>query len=1219
MRILLYSLLTLSCFGANFSGASRPGVMAFEARDRQYVSHGPGYSLSVTSRAAVLSVRGHVLRISVAGANPESSLEALDRMPGKGNYLLGGDVRASYDLFGRVRSHSVYAGIDLLFRGNQEHLEYDFEIAAGRDPRKIKLTFEGADEIRIDRNGALILRTGAFEIRQPVPFAYQFADGRKNTVRVAYELDAFHHVGFRVGAYDRSKRLVIDPQLVFDSFFGGNGSSSAAGVALDGQGNIYAAGQTNSADYPLQNAAQNHAGSAPLLASGDGGQTWTTPALGAAGFVRSIASAPTTPSVLYAGTNAGVIKSADGGTTWTLPANSGLTAPPLWVAVDAGSASTVYAATVNQGVFASTNGGASWSVSTTGLLVQNQIPPGPPQLMGIAANPGQAGTVFAIAQSPDFVYRSTDFGRTWMQLTLPVAGGSPEAVAFSATDANTLFLGQRTGAFLKSTDGGNTWTSVANEQVSNPQGLTILPGNAPIILAAGENNLRRSSDGGVTWTTVLALRSGSVAADPRNAGVAYAVDASGLYRSADLGQTWTKAALPYEVPPVALFVSPADSRVFAGQNAQRDVFITKWSPDGNKILYSTYLGGSGTDSATGLAVDGTGSVYVTGTTDSKDFSVSKNAFQKTLAGPGSANAFVSKLSPDGSQLVYSTLLGGGSEVTSRIAVNGAGEAVIAGGTNSASFPVTPGAFQSAPVGACAIQSPFVQTSGTAFVSKIAADGGSLVFSTLLGGSCGTRAQAVSFDANGNAWVGGWTDSPDFPVTKDALQPALGGNVYDGFLVRFSPSGGLAYATYVGGPGYDTVSGVTFDSKGNVYLTGTSGGLSQPSSPGAFGARVTVSCVIFSFGPAVYQATGSGFVLKLDPAAHTTLGLTYLGSPLCLFPSDIAVDASGEPWIAGPLSVFGSAPQTASPFQIGLGSGFVSKFSADFTQLLFSTYFDSVSGIALDSAGRAYVAGAGPVNNAVGTGQAYIARIDSTPVTISLDSVQNAVNPASPSSAQGIGAGELLRILGKNMGPAATTGGVINAGVLATTVAGVQVTFDGAAVPLLSVSAGEIDLVAPFELAGKTATTIQVRFDGVASNPVRVGVAGPVNFVGVVSGIPLQVLGVFNADFTANSASNPAPAGSVMTLYVSGAGQTVPPSVNGQVNAFPLPAAPGPVQIQFNGLNPDNSSALAVTFAGAAPGQAAGIFQINFVAPQSSLMTLSLFVGQAGARFDAFVR
>jgi uncharacterized protein (TIGR03437 family) len=1200
VRLIAFLLLTLTCLGASVSVPAQPRALAFEAREGAYLSHGPGYSLSVTQFEASLRQGGRSVRMSLEGASPSAAIEALDRMPGKANYILGDQVRRSYELYGRLRIRHVYSGIDLEFLGNQQHLEYDLDIAPGGDPAAINIIFSGIDAIRVDPNGDLVLDSGEIEIRQPKPVAYQTIAGERKLVDVTYRLDGSNRVRFRVGPYDHSHELVIDPELVFNNLFGGSGSSSASAVALDSQGNIYLAGATSSADFPVQNATRNHPGAAPLLSSSDGGQTWTTPAIGTAGFVRSIVSAPTSPSILYAAAGTGVVKSADGGTTWTSPPNAGLTTPPFGVSVDAGSASTVYAATVDDGVFTSTNGGASWRGSTNGLFPSNSN--GPVQLSGIFANPATAGTVFAIAPSPDFVYSSTDFGQTWTQVNFP-PGGAPEALVFSPANPNTLFLGQRNGAMLKSTDGGNTWTSLSNETVWGPQGLAILPSNPSILLAAGQSTLGRSSDGGKTWAPVLPLSLGSVAFDPRNSGVAYALDLSGLYRSTDAGQTWTRTMLPYEVQSVSLFVSPADSRVFVGEGSQTDAFVTKWSPDGSQILYSTYLGGSQFDFATGIAVDGAGSAYIAGYTGSADFPVSSNAFQKTF--PGNPAGFISKLSPDGSRLVYSTLLGGGFEQSGRIAVDSAGEAVITGATTSTAFPVTPGAYQSTPVSGCSasVGTPGVQTSGSAFLSKIAADGGSLVFSTLLGGSCGTRGQALALDANGNIWIGGSTDSPDFPVTKDAWQPALGGDVYDGFLVRFTPSGGLGYATYVGGKGFDSVSGIAFDQTGNVYVTGTSGGLLQPASAGAFETQAGGGCPVFGIGPGFYQAVGSAFVLKLDPAAHTTLGLTYLGAPLCLFPSDIAVDASGEPWIGGTFSPAGSAPQTASPFQIGIGSGFVSKFSADFTQLLFSTYFNTVTGIALDSTGFAYVSGQGPVNNATGSGQAYIAKIDSTPDStppaVSLDSVVNVVDPASPSNYQGIGAGEVLRLLGKNLGPATLTPGIVNAGFLATTVAGVQVTFDGIPRPLLSVSAGEIDLVAPFELAGASTTTVQVLYNGAKSNAVQVA----------VSAHALQVLGVFNGDFFPNSASNPAKPGSPICLYLSGVGQTNPPSQDGQVNTVPPTAMPMPVTINTGQL---------VTFAGTAPGLAAGIFQVNFIAPQQTLNHYVQILN-ASARFYVFVQ
>ena len=135
MRFLFVTLLALFGFGANLSAVGKPRALAFEARQPEFVSHGNGYSFSVTFRGAVLNLGGQVVDISLAGANPKSQLEPLDRMPGTANYLLGRDVRMSYALYGRVRWRGVYPGINLVFRGNQEHLEYDFEIAAGRNPR----------------------------------------------------------------------------------------------------------------------------------------------------------------------------------------------------------------------------------------------------------------------------------------------------------------------------------------------------------------------------------------------------------------------------------------------------------------------------------------------------------------------------------------------------------------------------------------------------------------------------------------------------------------------------------------------------------------------------------------------------------------------------------------------------------------------------------------------------------------------------------------------------------------------------------------------------------------------------------------------------------------------------------------------------------------------------------------------------------------------------
>lgn len=805
-----------------------------------------------------------------------------------------------------------------------------------------------------------------------------------------------------------------------------------------------------------------------------------------------------------------------------------------------------------------------------------------------------------------------------------------EAVASIAiAPGGTMIAGTYRGLQI-STDGGNTWTAGASQGVQSNQALVIAPGNPSTLYLLNAYGLQRSTDGGQTLAMVLPSTSsatsyqviGTFAVDPRNPATLYAGASQWaasrgttyvLFRSTDGGQTWSQIPLPYPFNPLSLFVSPADSRVFVGAQAFSNVFVTKWSPDGSRLLYSTYLGGSGGDTGSGIAVDGSGSAYVTGYTSSPDFPTTSGAFGKTLS--GAPAGFAAKLSPDGSQLVYSTLLGSGWP--RGIAVDGAGDAVIAGSTQG-NYPVTANAFQTAPGAGCTT-SEF--NAGEAFVTRIAADGKSLVYSTLLGGSCpsvnipevapAAYATSVALDASGNAWVTGATLSTDFPVTSDALQPKFGGGLYDGFLARFNPSGGLDYATYLGGAGYDILAAAAFDSSGNIYLAGESDGLSQAASAGAFQPQASATCPVFNPGPSFPTPTGNALVMKLDPQAHTVQRLTYLGAPLCLSPSSIAVSSAGEPWIAGGAQYYPSAPPTVSPIEIGIGQGFVAKFSADFTRLPFSTYFDPVAGLALDSSGLAYVAGTAASSAINGTQPVYIAEIDSTPPPISLDSVESAVSSTAgyPSGFPGIAPGEVIRILGQRMGPAVAAPGVIQSGVLAGSVAGVEVTFDGVPAPLLWASAPEIDLVAPFELAAKSATMMQVQYNGVKSNPVKVAVT-PVN---------LQILGVFNGDYSPNSASNPAQAGSTMILYVAGAGETNPPSRDGQINAAPLAGPGAPVLIQEFTTDPNNPTMLPVSFAGAAPGMAAGILQVNFTAPQQSLQYAILSLGNAETSFSVWVR
>jgi uncharacterized protein (TIGR03437 family) len=515
--------------------------------------------------------------------------------------------------------------------------------------------------------------------------------------------------------------------------------------------------------------------------------------------------------------------------------------------------------------------------------------------------------------------------------------------------------------------------------------------------------------------------------------------------------------------------------------------------------------------------------------------------------------------------------------------------VVTGQTNSGNFPVTPNAFQTALFPGCKLDQEGLPvfdlpSDGSAFVTKIAPDGGSLVFSTLFGGTCGSSGQAVAINSNGEIWIAGGTAAPDLPVTANALQPQFGGYYGDGFVARFSADGGLAYASYLGGPDYDTITGLALDRSGNVYLGGISIGLSQPASTGAFQPHPNLQC--FPLNPSTPQFTNFGvaYVAKLNPDGSAINRLTYLGGG-CASGIVVALDASGAPWVAGLSSIF----PTVSPLQIaggGVGVGVLAKLSPDFTQLTFSTNFDSITSLALDSKGSGYVAGQ---SDAGGHPSAYIARIDPTLPSVSLDRILlSGIGPNGDGLI--VAPGTVLRLLGKNLGPASITAGAINAdGFIATTVAGVEVDVGEVAAPLLSVSGGEIDCVVPFETAGPT-TTISVQYNKAQSNPVKVSVAGTA----------FQVLNVFNENFTTNTPLDPAGAGSIMSVYIAGVGQTTPPGLDGQVNQAPFAALGTPIRV----IDQNTSQDLPVTYTGAAPGAIAGVLQVNFFAPpKSSWLTI----------------
>jgi len=286
-----------------------------------------------------------------------------------------------------------------------------------------------------------------------------------------------------------------------------------------------------------------------------------------------------------------------------------------------------------------------------------------------------------------------------------------------------------------------------------------------------------------------------------------------------------------------------------------NAFVTKLNPIGSALVYSTYLGGTKNDEATGIALDAAGNAYVTGRTDSSDFPTSPGAYQTTFSGVLSVygDAFVVKLDPTGSALIYSTYLGGsGEDGGAGIARDSSGNAYVVGATSSTDFPTTPGAFQTT----------FGGGEADVFVTKVNPLGSALVYSTYLGGSDHDEGFGIAVDGlpSPNAYLTGATRSTDFPVIPGAIQPAFaGGTGFDVFVTKLDPTGSaLIYSTYLGGPDVDYGKAIAVDAlpNPNAYVTGTTASTTFPTTPGAFQT---------SFGGGPLGASTDAFVAQITEA------------------------------------------------------------------------------------------------------------------------------------------------------------------------------------------------------------------------------------------------------------------------------------------------------------------------------------------------------------------
>jgi YVTN family beta-propeller protein len=427
--------------------------------------------------------------------------------------------------------------------------------------------------------------------------------------------------------------------------------------------------------------------------------------------------------------------------------------------------------------------------------------------------------------------------------------------------------------------------------------------------------------------------------------------------------------------------------------------------DISNLLFSTYLGGSGSEDALGIGVDGAGGVYVTGRTGSINFPITPGAFDPELN--GIYETYVAKLNASGATLEYATYLGGSdNEFPYDLAVDEAGQVYVTGVTSSTDFPVTPGAYDKTLGGAL-----------DGFVVKLGPSG-SLAFSTYLGGSDWDEAYSIALDQAGSAYVTGMTTGTDFPTTPDAFQPASGGGSNDVFAAKLNPDGSaLAYSTYLGGSDTDRASGIAVDAEGNAYLAGKTYSSDFPVTPGAFqtsyrqtfvaklnptGSELVYSTFLggngaggawgiavdesghayvtgettsstFPTTPGAYQTTyhtgsivtrdGDAYVVKFNPAGSGLVYGTFIGSFDHDIGFDLALDPFGQVYVTG-VTYAVDFPTTAGAIQStppGYPDAFVAKLNAAGSDLIYSTYLGSRFGdvgyaITADASGNAYVTG-----------------------------------------------------------------------------------------------------------------------------------------------------------------------------------------------------------------------------------------------------------------------
>lgn len=677
----------------------------------KFLARGNGYRLSLLPDGAMLALQGgnstserepaNVMRLKLVGANPSPRIEALNELPGKSNYFIGNDPkrwRMGVANYASVKYRNVYPGADVIYYGNQGQLEYDFILQPGANPRTIKLAFSGVEQMRLEADGDLTLRTGGGEVRQRRPVIYQETNGAKQFVAGRYVQTGEQEVGFEIGDYDASRPLVIDPVLSYSSYFGGNGIDLGSHIAVDASGNIYLAGATTSVNFTTASALQ------PNYAGGGGDC-----------FITKLN--PSGTALIYstylggAGADVGFGLALDSANNVYLIGLTGSANFPLMGAFQpgyGGGSSDAFITKLNAN-------GSSLAYST--YLGGSSID----AALGLAIDATGAAYIVGETPSPNFPTKNA--------LQPAIGGASDTFVVKVQPDGAALVFstylggsGTDIGVGIAVDDMGSVYVSGSTASSNFPlaNALQPNPGGALDVFVTKLN----ASGSALVYSTYLGGSGGDGQGYPGNP---LAVDAAG-----NVYLTGATASANF----------PLANPLQATNGGSGDAFVTKLNASGAALVYSTYLGGSGIENIQAsdgslfgdIAVDGAGQVYVTGLTTSANFPTG-SAVQASSG--GNIDVFVTKLNASGAAVVYSTYFGGNNDDRGLcIALDPVGGAYVTGWTKSPNYQ-TVGALQAAYGGGVE----------DAFILKLAADAVTVSAASFSGAAIAPKGIVAAFGPN----------------------------------------------------------------------------------------------------------------------------------------------------------------------------------------------------------------------------------------------------------------------------------------------------------------------------------------------------------------------------------------------------------------------------------------------------------------------------------------